>query len=375
MNKLLIIFLAITSQLMAFTPSEKAKISVLTCSSGFRVFDTYGHCSIRYKDEVRNKDIVYNYGLFDFSSENFIWRYLKGENRYILGRESYKRFHYRYQKSGQGITEQVLNLDSLETITLIDALEENAKQENREYLYNVFYDNCATRIYNIIDAHQDGGIKWKGNCDSLSFRDLMHSHNYSMPFSQLGIDIVFGTKADRVVSCMDQMFLPVKLKEGLDSAKKNNGKKLIKEKNTILKETGTKSYRERILFHTAFILLLILCIIARLTGGRFLHVTTIGLSFALALTSLVVFFIDYFSIHPTILPNLNHIWINPLWFIVTIIYIFKKNQIKVFKNIMNSWCIAMVALALLSCTDVLYLHLGALYIIASITALNFKINY
>ena len=47
------------------------------------------------------------------------------------------------------IEEQVLNLTNKEKQKLFNYLENNYKPENRRYLYDFFYDNCATRIRDV----------------------------------------------------------------------------------------------------------------------------------------------------------------------------------------------------------------------------------
>ena len=55
--------------------SDEAEISVLTCSPGNEAYSVYGHSAIRVVDDLYNYDIVFNYGIFDFSAPNFIYRF------------------------------------------------------------------------------------------------------------------------------------------------------------------------------------------------------------------------------------------------------------------------------------------------------------
>ena len=354
----------------AYTPSPDARVSVLTCSPGKEIYKIYGHSAIRFKD--KGKDLVFNYGLFSFDEPHFIWRYLQGKNYYLLGVETFRHFITRYQKGGERVTQQTLNLNHQETIKLYEALIENAQPENREYLYNVFYDNCATRVYHIIEDQLPSGIIWSQNCEEKSFRTLLHEHNRPTPFSQLGIDIVFGTRADKTANCKEQMFLPLYLEMGLAKAKKSSGSPLIKETEYLLEGKRIHNNTERIIFHSVWALLLILAIWVRFTNRRTIRIYQMLFYSLVGLCSLVVCFIAFFSIHPTVLPNLNLIWINPLWLAFALRLIIKKRLGFHWQKVLNIWAIVLVAYLTLGLVGAYYIHYGLIYILGILISLSYK---
>ena len=88
----------------------EVKVSVLTCSPGDEVYSVYGHTALRYRDTSKNLDVVFNYGCFDFSSPNFIWRFVLGETDYLVCVTDYRDFVPEYEMRGSSIVEQVLEL-------------------------------------------------------------------------------------------------------------------------------------------------------------------------------------------------------------------------------------------------------------------------
>ena len=58
----------------AFTLSNQAEISILTCSPGTELYSLFGHTAIRVYDPIKRIDEVFNYGTFDFQTPYF---YLK----------------------------------------------------------------------------------------------------------------------------------------------------------------------------------------------------------------------------------------------------------------------------------------------------------
>lgn len=369
---ILVLLSLIAPSLKAFTPSESAEISILTTSPGKEIYKIYGHTAIRFQDKEKGKDIVYNYGMFSFDEPHFILRYLQGRNFYLLGREPFKRFNNRYAIGGEYVTQQTLNLSHDELKILLDALEHNARPDNREYLYNVLYDNCATRVYDIVENNLAGGVQWNESCEAASFRELLHSCNKVMPFSQMGIDIVFGPKADKTTSCKEQMFLPAKLMDGFAKAKKSNGEALIRETHTLLEGRKIHNNTEIIVFNIVFALLLVFALWTRFKLPNLLPGFRIVVYSLVGILSLVVFFIAFFSIHPTVLPNLNLIWINPMVLAFAIILLKKKEPSILLQKILNLWSILISLYLILGLAGVYYIHYGLIYIISTLVIISYK---
>lgn len=369
---LLVFLLCGSTSAWAFTPSESAEISILTTSSGKEIYKIYGHSAIRFQDKEQGKDVIYNYGMFNFGAPHFILRYLQGQNRYLLGKESFKRFNQRYYLGGETVSQQTLNLTYEELKTLLDALEQNARPQNREYLYNVIYDNCATRVHEIVDRNLTGGVAWASDCPEATFRELLHSCNYIMPFSQMGIDIIFGPKADKKANCMEQMFLPEKLMMGFANAQKSNGEALVKATTTLLKGRKIHTHTEIILFNIVLVLLLGFALLVRFKKPRFLRGFRSVLYSVVGLLSLVVCFIAFFSIHPTVLPNPNLIWINPLWLFFAGLHILKKAPKPIFQKTLNAWSIIMALLLIIGIAGAFYLHYGIICVVSTLIIISYK---
>ena len=75
----------------------EGKFSLLTCAPGEKIYELFGHTAIRYV-EGDSIDLVFNYGMFDFNSPNFIYRFVKGETDYELGIDVYRSFEYSYRR-------------------------------------------------------------------------------------------------------------------------------------------------------------------------------------------------------------------------------------------------------------------------------------
>gem|GEM_PF-4059010 len=178
--------------------SEEARISLMTSAPyDEEVFTVYGHAALRIYDPKQNIDYIFNYGIFDFSKPNFIYRFAKGETDYKLGVADFQDYVIEYQMRGSDITEQVLNLTQEEKEHIWDALLINYRPENRVYRYNFFFDNCATRPAAILEKEINGSVDYQYPYQSQTFRDLINYCTRNHPWLTFGCDLALGSPTDR----------------------------------------------------------------------------------------------------------------------------------------------------------------------------------
>lgn len=207
---------------MGFTLSEASQVSLVTCGPGEELYEAFGHTAIRVHDPAVGFDAVYNYGTFDFNQPNFYWNFIQGHSMYMLDVNRYDNFVRAYQYYNRSVREQFLNMTMAEKQALFDKLTWNAKKENREYLYDHFYDNCSTRPRDIIIEAMGGKLAFDtaylGN-NRLSIRQLTDLYIVrQQPWGDLGIDLILGACIDKPATAKEYMFLPEKLEEAFDHA-------------------------------------------------------------------------------------------------------------------------------------------------------------
>ena len=100
------LFLIISSFLILFFEQAYSQsvsdttVYLITCNPGTETYSIYGHSAIRIVIPERKSDMVYNWGVFDFSTPNFAWKFAKGRLDYMLIEESLPQFlnEYVYEK-------------------------------------------------------------------------------------------------------------------------------------------------------------------------------------------------------------------------------------------------------------------------------------
>lgn len=210
------------------TLSDSARIYLLTCTPGTEVWSKYGHSGIRVEDPAKQIDVVFNYGIFSLMEKGFYLKFIKGYTYYQLGIESYPQFVKFYGKIGRQTYLQELNLTAEQKQTVVDALMINYQPENRHYLYNFVFDNCATRPYHLLkQALQDSIISDYQGYTGQPFRSTISHYTGRHSWVDFGINLLFGSKADAAMTSEQRLFLPEELMFYLSEVRLSNGTPLV----------------------------------------------------------------------------------------------------------------------------------------------------
>ncbi|MEQ8555591.1 MAG: DUF4105 domain-containing protein [Cyclobacteriaceae bacterium] len=202
--------------------SSQAEISVMTLGPyQGEIYSAFGHTAIHLKDPMNRVDWVFNYGVFDFDQENFFWNFARGKLLYQLGLSDYGRFVNHYIGENRYVIEQYLNLTQQEKQEMVDFLVNNYKPENREYNYNYVYDNCSSKVPEILGKIFPGRIDYNHYFvkEGTTVRDLMDEYLVYQPWGDWIIDVGLGYEIDKEAAPETYMFLPDYVKLALDSAR------------------------------------------------------------------------------------------------------------------------------------------------------------
>jgi len=306
------------SVVLAQSPSTE--VYLLTCDPGPESYTLYGHSALRLYDSLSGTDVVYNWGVFDFNTPNFNYKFAKGRLNYRLAAYSYKSFLNEYGPTERSVYSQRIYIPDEELLKLKRVLNENLKPENVYYKYDFFWDNCATRIRDIIEEvygdklvypEQEGEIK-------VTFRQRIDEFHKGVLWMDAGMDLLLGSPADETCGLRESMFLPEYLMKNLGQAHVIDGDKRV----MLLGPTELIFNYERPVYDTgilkqpwfwlsvAFIVIFLFTIFIR---NRFMQ-NAFDLVFwsILTLLALLMIFLNYITDHEAMGQNFNMIWLNPL---------------------------------------------------------------
>lgn len=296
------------------SPHDSLRISILTCAAGEEIYTLFGHTAIRCENLTRKTDIVYNYGVFDFSSGGFVLRFALGETDYRLDKDATEYFTYEYYYNGRDVHQQVLNLNQAEKERLVALLEENYRPENRVYRYNFFYDNCSTRPRDKVEEAILGTVDYGTDMDTPTghtFRELIYRYSEGHPWSRLAMDLCLGSEADKPISGRTMQFVPFLLQADLTKAQVMDdiGQKrpLVSQENLLVKAMPKEKSREggltpELCAWLCFAVTLLLTLYG-LRRRKSLWGVDAVLFAAMGLAGCVLAFLVFLSQHPCMSPN------------------------------------------------------------------------
>jgi Domain of unknown function (DUF4105) len=207
---LLLIIVSSRVQATELRLSDSTQISLLTCSRGGELYSSFGHSAVRVQDFKQHIDFVFNYGVFDFTRPGFYYNFCKGHMIYMLAVDDYAAFYQQYQYDHRGIVQQQLLLAPVDKQRLLDFLIDNANESKRDYRYDFLFDNCSTRIRDLLDKVYPGRthIDYSSFTAKKSFRDLINDYSMDKPWWQWGMGLLIGLPVDHITSPKEQTFLP-----------------------------------------------------------------------------------------------------------------------------------------------------------------------
>ena len=220
--------------------AQDLRISLLTCDPGEELYSAFGHSAIRVLDQQSGRDMVFNYGTFNFDTPNFYGKFATGRLDYILSVSTFDRFLAEYEYNQRSVREQVLDLNEEQKIELIRFLENNYKPENRAYRYDFFFDNCATRIRDVMERVLGDQLVWNDTPQESvekTFRELIDEQVLYMPWADLGIDLALGSRLERDATPREEQFLPKYMEQAFGRAEvEGDGptRPLVRESRVIL---------------------------------------------------------------------------------------------------------------------------------------------
>jgi hypothetical protein len=299
-------------------------VYLITCNPGTETYSIYGHSALRIVNKTDNTDLVYNWGVFDFSTPNFAWKFARGRLEYMLEQETMNNFLRTYLYEERTVFSQRINLLPDETRMLILLINENLKPENVKYLYDFFYDDCSTRIRDILEKASGDKLLYppEGPQKAPTFRELTGKYEAPYPWLKFGIDLIMGSPGDKRATFRDMMFLPLEMQRCLSETVINrNGKMvpLLQNSEVILDFGPPPQYSKVIhspenIFSLILILLLIMIILPFSRKRSIIIAADIVVFSLFSILALLMIFFNFFTDHQQMKWNLNIVWLNPFIF-------------------------------------------------------------
>jgi Domain of unknown function (DUF4105) len=312
--------------------SSDTIVYLLTCGPGTETYSIYGHTALRIVMTEEKTDTIYNWGVFDFDTPNFTWKFAKGRLDYMLIAESTKGFLSDYYYEKRYVYSQRLNIDARETRILISLINENMKPENVRYRYDFFFDDCSTRIRDLLEKSIGEKLKYPpAEAGKIpTFRDMVAKYQNPYPWLKFGVDLIMGSTSDKKTVFRDRMFLPIDMKDELSKSVIQRSEKRIPllQNPVALLNFEPPSVKQNFFVSPPFVFtLLIISIIilaALIKSRKTIRIIDIAIYSVFSLLSILMIFFNFFTDHKQMQWNLNIIWLNPFIIICLVMLLLNK---------------------------------------------------
>ncbi|HUS31926.1 MAG TPA: DUF4105 domain-containing protein [Kofleriaceae bacterium] len=194
-------------------------VELITMGVGGLIWERHGHIALCVRHSPTNED-CYNYGIGDFHHPVKMGAgFFRGTHSFYVGKMDPGQMFMTYVCADRTLYVQPLPLTDAEEQEVINKLEFDIKEENKNYAYDHFWDNCTTRVRDVLDNATHGKLKTlKGPDDDSTYRDLARKGFFGMRIPLLITDIAMGRVTDRTPTYYEKMFLPDYLREAAEKA-------------------------------------------------------------------------------------------------------------------------------------------------------------
>ncbi len=188
---------------------------LMTYGPAERVEELFGHNAIWIHDPNAGIDAIYNFGFFDFEQQSFFRNFAFGRMVYFAAAQSPAAELGYYMARDRSILAQRLDLEPAQFDHLVELLEQAVAPAHRDFRYDYFFNNCSTRVRDVLDEVLDGALRESGEARpaGLNFRGHVRRLTESRLWLYLGIHVGLGPLADRSRTAWEEMFLPEAVSE------------------------------------------------------------------------------------------------------------------------------------------------------------------
>lgn len=286
-----------------FRGARPPQVILLTFGVGPRIFERFGHAAICLNYEGSEQPVCFNYGVTNFNEgAPMIWHFLRGEQAFWVDPESWTDMIGFYQWEDRDIWEQVLPLTPDQARTIEKAILDSLLPEQRTYHYDHFFNNCTTRLRDLIDRatggalHQGAGVPYP-----LTFREMGARGLAPIP-ELLGVaDFVVGRQVEDTPTVWQAMFHPDVLRQRVQAVLHVEPRLLYKRKGPAF-ATESNGWRPQML---ALVLIFALPLLVATWRRRLERVATAWAALYLALWGIVIWGLAIVSSIPGVRWNEN----------------------------------------------------------------------
>jgi hypothetical protein len=207
----------------AHSAPEDLVIKLVTFGPGDQIFNYFGHNGMIVEDRAQHVARLYNFGMFHFGLA-MLPNYMKGKLTFWVAATPVRATFAHYKEANRSIRIQELNLLPDRRKAVADALDFAAAPENRDYLYDHFFNNCSTRLRDLVDEGTSGQFKQRLDHPArMSYRQHIRRYAQKDPITDFALVFWMNDFMERPIKQWDELFLPEELEQQVARTHFRNG--------------------------------------------------------------------------------------------------------------------------------------------------------
>jgi hypothetical protein len=230
--------LSITILLSAFSGIAEAKskagpqIDVVVTGPGTSYLSAFGHVAVRVRqtESTPNQEAeLFNFGVATMKRTGFLLNFALGKARYWGNRRTYAKQRKIWTRQDRSIHLYRLKVSADIARKIHHRLRTMVNKENREFQYDLFRNNCVTKIRDVIDDFTNGSMtnSWRSERVEGNFRSRASVGYSTHPAAYFAIRWFPGRAADARVSAKLRSGEPAFFEAGLAAVKGVDGRPLF----------------------------------------------------------------------------------------------------------------------------------------------------
>ena len=232
----------------AFAAGVHAEL--VTIGPGSDDLSLYGHSALCLVPDGSPEGKCYDFGVPGgaVDNEQLVWDTVRGRPRFVPIDVERSLLVATFEDMERTLWVQELPLDERQ-VTELQASLEAAVASHAPYAYHPYYDNCTTRLRDLLDKVTSGKLHDGADVPSSGtrFRALSEQGFSGHMFELAGLTLFLGARADRQPTAWQAMFLPVGLRDAV-AARLGVPPKQIYERREALVPRSVQAGRVALIF-------------------------------------------------------------------------------------------------------------------------------
>ncbi len=191
--------------------AQNLRFLLATFGPGDDIPSYWGHTALIIEDTLLNQSAIYNFGLYSFD-EDMIRHFIMGRLVFSVGRASVASYFNYYRSENRDIRLTTLDIPLKNRLKLARKLEWYVQPAHCNYLYHHYFDNCSTRLRDLIDMALDGQFhKVMDVPGRMTLRQHTRRYVARNPALEMILMFLMNDTIDKPITKWDEMFLPDEL--------------------------------------------------------------------------------------------------------------------------------------------------------------------